>query len=219
MVYTYIFNLRYAANTSVDETSSRSASPMPLVADALQEYFATYHPQETALLAKLHAFPQAYGSAYCEVLTVRLIRKLFDALQISTARGLSHETTVPHPNEAGTITISTADIVQWARIRNLKTYSHARRRVGELHSIKHWLETTGAQDHTDAADNLRAMLMALCNPIMLESIQVLRDMESPSAGHLAAVVQAKRRLANDLKVFKIAKGLTKRQLLDFVQTL
>ncbi|KAL7277449.1 hypothetical protein ACG7TL_009311 [Trametes sanguinea] len=128
------------------DTDLRSATELDtglyMISEAVRGYLDETYSAEAAILAQLYSTPPPYGSAYSEVVQIHLISKIFDHLQITTGSRGNRKSTQVHlaGDSSEALTISTLDVIRWARINTLKSYSNAHKRVTRIHALQHWLK-------------------------------------------------------------------------------
>ncbi|CDO68132.1 hypothetical protein BN946_scf185003.g4 [Trametes cinnabarina] len=192
-----------------------------MISEAVCGYLDETYSAEAALLAQLYSTPPPYGSAYSEVVQIRLICKIFDHLQITTGSRGNRKSTQVHLAGDGSeaLTISTLDVIRWARINTLKSYANARKCVTRIHALQHWLKHANS-DALDA-DETRVldMLTYMCRPDRLPSMQEVNSTPNADPTLAFAVMQAGRPLETVLLGIITKKGIQKAQLPNYTALL
>lgn len=174
------------------------------------EYLDGQYAAAATELGELFCVPPPYGSAYREVLHVRLIRRIFDHLHISTVRNKSSTEVQTAAGLVQSVTVT--DIVQWARMGSLKNYRHARKRVANLYTLRHDLQR--ANSLAEAEMDMLAALSALCGSERLPTIQDLASLE-PEAGIVEAVTARARTLEGQVRAMVKSRGLEGHLIANF----
>ncbi|KAJ3001057.1 hypothetical protein NUW54_g6678 [Trametes sanguinea] len=208
-----------ATSSDGDQPTAAGQEGLYTISEAVCGYLDGAYSAEAALLAQLYSAPLPYGSAYSEVLQIRLIRKIFDHLRITTgSRGKRKTAQVLLPGGVE-LSISTLDVVRWAHINTLKSYANARKRVTRIHALQHWLRH--ASPETLDADDTRVlnMLTHMCRPDKLLSMQEVDQVPDADPALAFAVMQAGRPLEAVLLKIVEKKGIQKAQLPNFTALL
>ncbi|KAI0349786.1 hypothetical protein OH77DRAFT_1594035 [Trametes cingulata] len=201
---------------SVIEPNGHSTLPQPVL-DYLNDRFQ----DQSSLLAALFGVPVPYDSAYREVLRIKLVRGVLDALGISTQRGGPRSSTV-QAQDGEVLTIEVDHVLAWARFQCPSTYRNKRSQVVAIFALQHWLH--GRVHGLDSsAQWLLDILTALCSRAQLPTKQDAHNREGSTEAVpgevLAAVTMSGRTLDARLREFREEKGICSRDLTNFTTLL
>ncbi|KAH9899706.1 hypothetical protein C8Q73DRAFT_680776 [Cubamyces lactineus] len=207
-----------ASGSNID-TSVTATVTTSEVAEEVRMYLGGRFAEQGEDIASFFRVPLPYGSAYRELLHIKTIRTVLDALGLSTARNQPSEVTISLPT-GGKLSITVADVVMWAHMNNLKNYRHARQRVAKVFAVHHAMKTARSDPSPTTTDEaqqrLQATLASLCQSARLPTIQELSGAEGHSPSTWDAITRSSRPLQVQLTQVLSDMGLDVKMLPNFM---